>query len=278
MKKIHFSFMFLLLAMLACKMGPKKVSLLEKNSAFDLETIDFNEDVNQLFAKYLLDEDGIRYDSVNVAIINSEQQKYKISNTLIDVMDLKVPQKDFGFLYKSPSLDSVAKFQNIYFERMYLLTDNTKKPVGYYAETEFQNVNERKAMIDKLTEKYGKPKYAFFLASDFNQCSYEWVLEDRTIQIETSFGFSTGITTNNGKYYKLDMLILNNKVKPALHQAHIFEFPEKIVYRGKEHSYKDFQFEKKSTFKDEFLLNSNLDYLVKNENNQYDISLAPADE
>ncbi|SOD18368.1 hypothetical protein [Pedobacter xixiisoli] len=278
MKKIHFSFMFLLLAMLACKMGPKKVSLLEKNSAFDLETIDFNEDVNQLFAKYLLDEDGIRYDSVNVAIINSEQQKYKISNTLIDVMDLKVPQKDFGFLYKSPSLDSVAKFQNIYFERMYLLTDNNKKPVGYYAETEFQNVNERKAMMDKLTEKYGKPKYAFFLASDFNQCSYEWVLEDRTIQIETSFGFSTGITTNNGKYYKLDMLILNNKVKPALHQAHIFEFPEKIVYRGKEHSYKDFQFEKKSTFKDEFLLNSNLDYLVKNENNQYDISLAPADE
>lgn len=278
MKKIHFSFMFLLLAMLACKMATKKVSLLEKNSAFDLETIDFNEDVTKLFAKYLLDEDGIRYDSVNVAIINSEQQKYRISNTLIDVMGLKVPQKDFGFLYKSPSLDSVAKFQNIYFERMYLLTDSQKKPIGYYAETEFENFNERKAMMDKLNEKYGKPKYAFFLASDFNQCSYEWVLADRTIQIETSFGFSTGVTTNNGKYYKLDMLILDNKAKTALHQAHIFEFPEKIVYRGKEHSYKDFQFEKKSTFRDEFLLNSTQEHLIKNENNQYDISLAPADK
>ncbi|RZK69064.1 MAG: hypothetical protein EOO85_23060 [Pedobacter sp.] len=159
-----------------------------------------------------------------------------------------------------------------------LLTDNNKKPIAYYAETELQNANERKAMIAQLTEKYGKPKYAFFIASDFNQCSYEWVLADRTIQIETSFGFSTGVETNNGKYYKLDMLILDNKVKTALHQAHIFEFPEKIRYRGKEHSYKDFQFDKKSVFKDEFLLNSTYDHLIKNENNQYDISLASADE
>ena len=278
MKKIHFSLTFLLLVVLACKMGSKKVSFLEKNSAFDLETVDFNEQVSQLFAKYLLDEDGFRYDSVDVSIINSDKQKYKISNTLIDVMDLKVPQKDFGFLYKSSNLDSIAKFQHIYFERMYLLTDNNKKPIAYYAETELQNANERKAMIVQLTEKYGKPKYAFFIASDFNQCSYEWVLADRTIQIETSFGFSTGLKTNNGKYYKLDMLILDNKVKTALHQAHIFEFPEKIRYRGKEHSYKDFQFDKKSVFKDEFLLNSTYEHLIKNENNQYDISLASDDE
>lgn len=274
MKRIHLSIFLLVLLAMACKMGPKKVTLLEKNSAFDLETIDFKEDVKQLFAKNLLDDESFKYDSVDVKIINSDKQKYKISNTLIDVMELKVPQKQFGFLYKSPSLDSVAKFQDIYFDRVYMLTDNNKKPIGYYAETEFLDVKIRTAMLAKLTEKYGKPKYSFFLASDFNQCSYEWVLADRTIQIETSFGFSSGISTNNGRYYKLDMLIVDNKIKPALHQAHIFEFPDQITYRGKEYSYKDFQFEKKTTFKDEFLLNSTFEHFIKNENNQYDISLA----
>ena len=271
-----------LLLLWSCKTEKKQITRLENKSAFDLESVNFNEDVTKLFAKHLLDEDGIRYDSVNLATINGDQHRYKISNTIVDVMKFQVPQKEFGFLYKSPTLDSVAKFQDIYFERICLLTNTNKKPVGYYAETEFKDAKVRKAMIDKLIAKYGKPKYSFFISNHYNQCSYEWVLADRTLQIETSFGHSATFSSNaemtSGKYYKLDLLILDNKVKTALHQAHIYEFPDKILFKGKYHSYKDFQFEKKSVFKDEFLLNSTNEDLIKNENNQYDIGLAEVDK
>lgn len=103
-------------------------------------------------------------------------------------------------------------------------------------------------------------------------------MEDRTIQIETSYGFSSGGLDEGGTYYRLDFLLLDNKYKSALHQAHIYEFPEKILYDGKLRSYKDFQFEEKSVFKDEFLLNSTKEELIKNENNEYDISLAEVDK
>lgn len=277
MKKKYVILIFALSALLACKNELKQATLLESNSRFNLETVNFQEDITKLFAKHLLDEDGVSYDSVDVAIFNSNKHQYKISNVLIDAMELKVPQKEFGFLYKSKSLDSVARFQDIYFERVYVLTDIKKKPVAYYAETEFKSAKVRKAMMDKLIEKYCKPKYSFFLSREFNQCSYEWVLADRTIQIETSYGFSTGGLDGSGIYYKLDFLLVDNKIKSALHQAHVHEFPEKILYEGKLRSYKEFQFEKKSVFKDEFLLNSTKEELIKNENNEYDISLAEVD-
>lgn len=272
MKRCYF-IVFALTVLLSCKN-----ELLEKHSAFDLENINFKEDVTKLFAKHLLNEDGLSYDSVDVAVINSERQKYRITSTHIELLDLKVPKNDLGFLYKSPSLDSVAKFQDTYFERVYLLTDNNKKPIGYYAETELETAGERNSAIAKLTEKYGKPTHAFFLAREFNQCSYEWVLADRTIQVETSFGFSSGISTNGGRYYILEMLILENNAKKAVHQAHIFEYPEQIVYKDRTYSYKDMLLEKTTVFKDEFLLNSTNEYLFKNENNQYDINQAPKDE
>ncbi|RZJ82286.1 MAG: hypothetical protein EOO47_01195 [Flavobacterium sp.] len=277
MKRIYASLTLLVLIAIAFSMCTKKSSLLEKNGAFDLEKVDFKENVNELFAKNLLDNDGLMYDSVDVAVINSDKQRYRITNTHIELLELKVPTKEIGFLYKSPSLDSVAKFQDTYFDRIYLLTDNNKKPIGYYAETELESAGERNSAIAKLTEKYGKPTNAFFLAREFNQCSYEWVLEDRTIQVETSFGFSSGISTNGGRYYKLDMLILENSAKKAVHEAHNFEYPEQIVYKGKTYSYKDMMLEKNTVFSDEFLLNSTKEHLLKNEHTEYDINQAPKD-
>lgn len=273
MKKKYVFIVFALTVLLSCKNEP-----LEKHSAFDLETVNFKEDVTKLFAKHLLNEDGLSYDSVDVALINSDRQKYRITSTHIELLDLKVPKNDLGFLYKSPSLDSVAKFQDTYFERVYLLTDNNKKPIGYYAETELETAGERNSAIAKLTEKYGKYTHAFFFGREFNHCSYEWVLADRTIQVETSFGISSGISTNGGRYYMLKMLILENKAKKAVHQAHIFEYPEQLVYKGKTYSYKDMLLKKTTVFKDEFLLHSTSEYLLKNKNDLYDISQYPKDE
>ena len=278
MRRIFCGLTFFILITIAFTMCTKKVSLFERHSAFDLEAIDFKENVNELFAKYLLDENGQSYDSINVAVINSEKQRYRITNSRTDVLGLKVPAKDLGFLYKSPSLDSVAKFQDTYFEWVYVLTNNEKKPIAYYAETELASAGERNSAMEKLTKKYGKPTHAFFLSREFNHCSYEWVLADRTIQVETSFGFSSGINNNGGRFYKLDMLILENNAKKAVHEAHIFEYPEQIVYKGKTLNYKDMLLDKTEVFADEFLLNSTKEYLLKNEHSEYDINLSPKSE
>ena len=272
MKRCYF-IVFALSVLLSCKN-----ELLEKHSKFDLENVNFKEDVTKLFAKHLLDEDDIQYDSVDAKVINSERQKYRITSTHIESLNLKVPKNDIGFLYKSSNLDSVAKFQDTYFDEVYLLTDNNKKPIGYYAETEIETAGERSSAIAKLTEKYGKPTHAFFFGREFNRCSYEWVLADRTIQVETSFGFSSGISTNGGRYYKLNLLILENNAKKAIHQAHIFEYPEQLVYKGKTYSYKDMLLKKTTVFKDKFLLHSTSEYLLKNENDLYNISQYPKDE
>ncbi len=54
--------------------------------------------------------------------------------------------------------------------------------------------------------------------------------------------------------------------------------PKEILYDGKMHSYKDFQFEKKQVFGDGFLLNSTNEKYVKNEFGEYDISRAEEDK
>lgn len=281
MKTIHWcicTFLFLHPAFQSCD-SSNQPTITRQNSAFNLEAINFTEKVPSLYSTHLLNEGGVQYDSARDGQLTDSMLRYKISTTITDAMKLKVPQKDFGFLYKTPVIDSLAKFQDIYFESLATLTDTNKKPVAYYARVELRDPKERKKLLEAFKKKYGNPVYSFFISSEFNQCSYEWQLQDRTIQIETSSGFSVSFRSNDtaaqqSKYYPLDMLIIDNRFKTALYDAHVYEFPEKILYDGKLHSYKDFQFEKKQVFSDNFLLNSTNEKYVKNEFGEYDISRA----
>ena len=253
------------------------------NDAFDLEAITFTESLPALYATHIVNENGVQYDSARDGQLTDSLLQYRISNTLTEAMKLSVPQKDFGYLYQTPTVDSLIKFQHIYFQSLATLTDKNKKPVAYFAAAELRDVKQRKKLLEEIKKKYGQPRYSFFMSSEFNQCSYEWQLPDRTIQIETSngFGFTIGgtdTTAQQSRYYRLDMLIIANSAKPAIYDAHIYEFPEKILYDGKMHSYKDFQFEKKQVFRDNFLLNSTNEAYVKNENGEYDISRAEEEE
>lgn len=65
---------------------------------------------------------------------------------------------------------------------------------------------------------------------------------------------------------------MDNHQKENVYKAHLFELPDKVVFRDKYHSYKDFQYEKTSVFQDEFLLQSSNEALVKEEHGLYDIS------
>lgn len=253
----------------------KKVEVLETNSAFDLELVDFQENVPMLYSKHLLNSDGIRYDSIRDGKLTDEILKYKISNTIISTLKIDVPQQDLGFLFRSPQLDSVAKFGKAHFHNLSVLTDRNKKPIAFYAETEYGNKNSRKEFMNEFIQKYGKPRYAFCISPSFDQCSYEWILEDRTIQIKTSFGHRFSISSDqkysNGKYYKLDMLIIENKYKDDIYKAHIYQFGDSIKLNDTYYSYKDLQFEKDQIFEDDFLLNSTFDKYVNDEYGFYHI-------
>lgn len=245
----------------------------------DLEAIDFTEPLPGLYASHIVVEEGIVYDSARDGQLTDSMLQYRISNTITDAMKLKVPQQELGYLYKSPTIDSLARFRNIWFHKLNTLTNKNKQPIAYYAETEFSDPKTRKALLNEFIQQYGNPVYSFLISREFNQCSYEWQLKDRTIQIETSNGFRVSFggndtTANQSKYYSFYMLIIDNRSKQAIHDAHIYEFPEKILYEGKWHSYKDFQFEKKQVFRDDFLLHSSNEKYIKNENGEYDINNA----
>ena len=80
-------------------------SVLEKNCQFDLEKIDFQENLPKLYSKHLLIDDflmdGFQYDSITDGKLTDEMLRYNISNLITDVHKLKVPEKDFGFVYRS---------------------------------------------------------------------------------------------------------------------------------------------------------------------------------
>ena len=228
-------------------------------------------------------EDGITYDSARDGQLTDSMLRYRISNTMTDAMDLHVPQQNFGYHYKSPETDSIARFGNMYFHSLSVLTNQQKKPVAYYATCELPDAKLRKSLLDEFIKKYGAPKYAWFISSEFNQCSYEWQLADRTIQIETSNGMSVSFMSNDtaaksNRYFNMEILIIENSAKPAIYAAHIYEFPDKILYEGKLHSYKDFQFEKKQVFRDRYLLNSTNENFIKDEYGEYDINRAEKEE
>jgi hypothetical protein len=275
-----FNFITIVLMLQSCSQIPDKVqpSVLEKNCQFDLEKIDFQENLPKLYSKHLLIDD-FQYDSITDGKLTDNMLRYKISNLITDAYNLKVPEKEFGFVFRSPTLDSVALFQGVYFKHLSTLVDINKKPVAFYTEAEVNTEKEQRDFLATIKSKYGEPKHAFFISNEFNICSYEWVLEDRMLEVQTSYGirFSSNFSSGGGSnetYYRIDMLILDNKKKENIYKAHLFEFPEKILFRGEYHSYKDFQFEKQSVFRDEFLLKSTNETLVKEEHNLYSISRA----
>lgn len=260
------------------KMAQGQPEILAQNSGFDLEKITFDEDPTALFSKNLADDENIRIDSITPKTFSDTIFKYKIENYLAEEFKLKVPKTDFGFLYKTPQLDSVAKLNTAYCERLWMLTDTNKKPVAYYAEARFNTKKEKDTFIKNLKEILGATKYEFLIDSHFNQCSYEWEFQNKVIQIETSKGVEMSVSTDKpfstGEYYRIDILIIKSSAKEAIYKAHELILPDKFNIKGKIDAnitytqLKELNLEKINYIKDEFLLNSyNKEYV----NDEYGI-------
>ena len=160
-----------------------------------------------------------------------------------------------------------------------VLTNLAKKPIAYYAESRFDSKKDRDAFIKNFKEMYGQTKYEFSVDSRYEHLSYQWDLDVRVIQIETSKGFSMSAssdgTSKSGEYYRLDVLIIDNVQKDAIYKAHILELPDKFNLKGKidtSVSYtnlKELNLEKINIVEDEFLLNSYIEKYIKDEYGEY---------
>ncbi|WP_231426591.1 hypothetical protein [Pedobacter sp. Leaf250] len=276
MKTINYICVISLIALVSCNTKDKQPETLQAKGGFDLEKVTFAENIPKLYGNNVLLSDGMRYDSTENGKLTDTLLKYKISNSMLGALKINVPQKDFGYLYQSHTSDSLAKFNGTYFSNLNILTDKNKKAVAFYAEGEIYDLKAKKAFLAKMKEKYGDPKYSIFISHEFNQCSYEWVLKDRTIQLETSKGFSATFSSDSdaksGEYLRFDLLIIANDKKEQVYNAHVYEFGDKVMYDGKYRSLKDLQLDKKSTFKDVFLLNSTDKKYLDDPTDQYDIS------
>lgn len=278
----------LIIVLVSCKkelIPEKQATVLDDNSGFNLEKVNFNEDVPQLFSKHFINDFGYDMEGEYNAKGKDADSifRYKIDDGILRELDKKLPlpMKDFGFHYRTPEIDSVARYQNIYFRNLSILTDLKKKPVAYFASAELSDWKVRKQFIDDFTKAHGAPKHAYAVSHEFKQNSYEWDLGDRTVQIGTfnGFGFtaSSDGTNKSSTTYNMDILIIDNKAKVAIDDAHIRVLPDVLTIEGKSHSLKELQIPKESKSSDAFLLNSAQDRIKSDSIGEFDISRAEPD-
>lgn len=284
MKKILPIILIVAIALVSCNeknILKQQPTVLENNAAFDLEAITFDEDVAKLFSKSPFEYHILYHESENDKKIPDSIFKYNIESYLAETFKMKVPVNDFGYLYKSRPMDSIAKIESLYFSQISVLTNLQKKAVAYSGEARLDTKTQKDAFIKEFKNAYGTPKYAFQIDTSFDQQSFEWELEDRTFQIATSKGFEMSISTNedakSGEYYRIDVLIIDNKSKDAIYKAHILELPEKINLKGKIDttitytSLKELGMEQVNIIEDDFLLNSYLEKYTKDEYGEHTI-------
>ena len=256
---MKFLFYLLILTVTSCNSDAGNQSLiLEQHSKFNLEAVNFSEDVTKLFSKHItIDADGyFEYDSLVNGTFTQEKLLYPTPKTI------SKPRR-FGYVYRSPLLNSVARYNDLFFEHIAILTDSNKKPVAYYAEAKTDSIDAQKNLLHIFNKKYGKPKYAFNISRDFNICSYEWDLKDKTIQLETGFGLTSDTSNKDGIYFNTRILIIDNQKKDAVYKAHFFEYSDKVEYQGKLYSPEELGLARKQIEKDIFLLNSTNEEYIK---------------
>ncbi len=238
--------------------------ILETGKPFDISLLSFKEKIPRLFSKALR-MDGARLDSAEWAQLDYNTIAYNVEKA--SYFDLKVPQTPYGYMFHAYD-DSLMRLDSIYFDEINILTAKDTTFSALYAISQFRDITKRNHHIREWKKKFGKPALEIYKSSEFNVCVYEWVLNDRVIQIETSHGFSFGTdTANNGKYYKLELLLIKKSELEKLKKAHTFHF-------DKPEDYKKLGMEQDQLFPDDYLLKSTFPYYKNDTMGIYSIDRA----
>lgn len=227
----------LLMLIVSCSNDDKtesnKPKILGDGHSFELDKINFNEDVIALYSKVStidsLKEIFKKYDAFpNYALLDDKDVFFKIFE--VKSLDISIPKNPVGFEFKSKTSDSLAKFHGLYFDEVKSLTNLDRKLIAINAYSRYRNENQRDSLLKTISQIYGNPFMKIRKSTDFDTKSYSWITKDRLIEVKTSFGHSLVVSTSgkseNYQYYRLDLLIIDNNQLKSLVRDHMHYFDD----------------------------------------------------
>lgn len=170
----------------------------------NLEKIDFKEKPLEILKSKI--DSTVNYDADFVKKGYSELFDYPVGYKL-DSWNGK--DSFYGKAYYSKVEDSIAYYENIYFNRIAFLTRNNKT-VAILADAELKSDTIYNDLVKQLTKQFGTPTFRPQTTMDV---FYEWSTPDRRIQIDYSKGGSmtavSGKTVEYSETFNLQMLVFN---------------------------------------------------------------------
>lgn len=159
-------------------------------------------------------------------------------------------RKEKRYYFQTQTLDSIARFDNIFFYQIGVETDEQYHPLAIAARTKFREKKDLDSMLIRLYRKLGKTTEELAVIAD-NQAQidtmkargmtdeqiafmsnqdtqpdllnysddgyFEWPMKDRYVQVSLSKDHEITISTNpaenkNEEYYYVDVLFIRKKV------------------------------------------------------------------
>ena len=237
--KIKLYLYLLLFASFSCnkdKTESTQPLILNKESSFELEKLNFTEDVIKLYSEVSTNNNikkvFKKYDDFpHHQILEDEGFLFKVFE--IKSLDVQIPDYLYGLEFKSKEVDSLARFHNLYFRELNSLTNYERKLVAINAHSRYRDENQRDSLLLSLNEVYGSPFVEMKVSDSYDLNSHTWIANDKIIEVTTSFGHSFEINTagksENYKFYKLDLLIVDNSELKSLVRAHKHYFDDMFL-------------------------------------------------
>ena len=204
----------------------KSLNTLEAHSGFDLDNVTFNEKPLQLL-KTALDssinsQKEYAEKGLSAAFDYPEGYKHNLWNGAASF---------YGKAYYSKLLDSIARYKNVYFNRIAFLT-HENKTVAVLASAELPAEQSYYNLGKELTKKYGKPSFEPQTGQDV---FYEWTTPVSYIQTDfytgTSVRVSSGEQPKTVKTYTMQLLIFEKNAAAAIHRIQKENYKKTKTYK-----------------------------------------------
>lgn len=218
--------------------------ILIRNSAFDIAQLNFKENVLQLVSKSL-DTADTGFKGKGYDVFKSKPQLNRS-----EITDGYFALGEERYFFKTRELDSIARFDSLYFYRVGIETDKDKNLLAITANTKFEHKKDLDKFLGVLFKKLGKtieevaiqadhqknideakarglsdkdinflgyneqPKYDLY---DYGDKGYfEWKLKDRYVQVSLSKDREIHMSTNpqensNIEYLYVEFLVIKKE-------------------------------------------------------------------
>lgn len=194
--------------------------------SFNLNKLSFTENVPRLYSKISsidsLEEKFQKYEQFPFQDELNDISFRVLNNKSLNV---KIPEYEYGFVFEGNCKDSIAVFNNLYFDCMKTLALSSGEIVAITATSEYINEKVRDSAVASLKKLYGTPILEFDDQSEFNEKILSWAPKNLIVEVNNSQGFSVSASANGDSkseiYYRLDLLIVQTKQLHDLVQAHV---------------------------------------------------------